>query len=92
MEVRVLFRALSPNNQGVTATEIAPVDTISWPMNEAGDKLVTNVGSGSANRSKSGRSKRKKKQGPQLVVKVGSATVPIYRIESKGRVRFSQLA
>ena len=58
-------------------------------MNEAGDKLVTNVGSGSAIRSKSGRSKRKKKQGPQLVVKVGSATVPIYRIESKGRVRFT---
>lgn len=58
-------------------------------MEEAGDKLVTNVGSGSAIRSKSGRSKRKKKQGPLLVVKAGSATVPIYRIESKGRVRFT---
>jgi len=89
VEVRVLFRALLTHNRRDTATEIAQVDTISWPMNEAGDKLVTNVGSGSAIRSKSERSKRKKKQGPQLVVKVGSATVPIYRIESKGRVRFT---
>ena len=51
-------------------------------MNEAGDKMATNRG----NASPKGRSK---KAGPFHKVKAGSAVVPIYRTESKGRVRFT---
>jgi integrase len=51
-------------------------------MNEAGDKMATNRGEASPK----GRSK---KSGPFLKVKAGSAVVPIYRTESKGRVRFT---
>ena len=51
-------------------------------MNEAGDKMATNRG----NAPPKGRSK---KAGPFLKVKAGSAVVPIYRTESKGRVRFT---
>jgi hypothetical protein len=58
-------------------------------MNEGGDKLVTNAGSDSAIRSKTRRSRGKKKQGPFLKVKAGSAVVPIYQTESKGRVRYT---
>ena len=58
-------------------------------MNEGGDKLVTNAGSDSASRSKTRRSRDRKKQGPFLKVKAGSAVVPIYRTESKGRVRYT---
>jgi len=58
-------------------------------MNTGGDKLVTNAGSGSAIPSKSGRSKRRKKRGPEYVVKFGSATVPVYRMDSGGRQRFT---
>ena len=58
-------------------------------MNEGGDKLVTNVGSDSAIRSKTMRSRGRKKQGPFLKVKAGSAVVPIYQTESKGRVRYT---
>lgn len=89
MEVRVLFRALLFNNQRDTTAEIAAVDTLSHPMNEGGDKMATNPGLNSATRSKTRRSKGKKKQGPVASVKSGSAAVPIYRTESKGRVRFT---
>ncbi len=58
-------------------------------MNEGGDKMATNPGLNSATRSKTRRSKGKKKQGPVASVKSGSAAVPIYRTESKGRVRFT---
>ena len=58
-------------------------------MNEGGDKLVTNAGSDSAIRSKTRRSRGRKKQGPFLKVKAGSAVVPIYQTESKGRVRYT---
>lgn len=58
-------------------------------MNEGGDKLVTNDGSDSAIRSKTKRPRGRKKQGPFLKVKAGSAVVPIYKTESKGRVRYT---
>lgn len=58
-------------------------------MNTGGDKLVTNAGSGSAIPSKSGRSRRRKKRGHECVVKFGSATVPVYRMDSGGRQRFT---
>ena len=51
--------------------------------------MATNVGSAYAARSKTRGSKGRKKQGPFLKVKSGSAVVPIYRTESKGRVRFT---
>lgn len=49
-------------------------------MNEGGDKMVTN-----------GRAKAPtaKKAGPFLKVKAGSAVVPIYQTQSKGRVRYT---
>ena len=40
-------------------------------------------------RSKSKRSNRRKKQGPFLRVKAGSAAVPIYKTETDGRVRYT---
>ncbi len=72
-------------------------------MNTGGDKMVTNAGSEVATRSnpassegeksvraartrKSGKSPRK--PGPLATVKFGSASVPVYRSESNGRVRF----
>ena len=58
-------------------------------MSEAGDKLVTNAGSERAKRSKSRSRATPKKQGPFQKIKFGSAVVPIYRTESKGRVRFT---
>ena len=51
-------------------------------MNEGGDKMVTNEGCAPPK-------KRNKKPGPFLKVKSGSAVVPIYRTESKGRVRYT---
>jgi integrase len=51
-------------------------------MNDAGDKLATNGGGSTSKR-------RGKKAGPFFKVKFGSAVVPIYRTESKGRVRFT---
>jgi integrase len=53
-------------------------------MNEAGDKMVTNCEGASSSRTGKGS----KKKGPFCKVKFGSAVVPIYRTESKGRVRF----
>ncbi|TAE86343.1 MAG: hypothetical protein EAZ82_11240, partial [Verrucomicrobia bacterium] len=58
-------------------------------MNEAGDKMVTNADSERAKRSKSRSRARSNKQGPFLKVKSGSAMVPIYRTESRGRVRYT---
>ena len=57
-------------------------------MNTGGDKLVTNAASALPTNSKPARCGRRKKQGPVAVVKFGSATVPVYRMESGGRVRF----
>ena len=51
-------------------------------MNEGGDKMATNSGDASP-------TVRNKKAGPFHKVKAGSAVVPIYRTESKGRVRFT---
>jgi hypothetical protein len=58
-------------------------------MNEGGDKLVTNNGSESVNRSKIRSCRGEKKRCPFLKVKAGSAVVPIYQRESKGRVRYT---
>jgi hypothetical protein len=58
-------------------------------MNTGGDKLVTNAASAVPTTSKPARCGRRKKPGPAGVVKFGSATVPIYRMESGGRVRFA---
>ena len=44
VEVRVLFRALPLNHQGVAAAPAAEVDGGSSLMNEAGDKMATNRG------------------------------------------------
>ena len=52
-------------------------------MNEAGDKLVTNC-KGTPN----GPTARRGKAGPYATVKFGSASVPIYLLESNGRRRF----
>jgi integrase len=52
-------------------------------MNEAGDKLVTNCG-GLSNI----RAPKREKAGPHATVKFGSASVPIYLLDSKGRRRF----
>jgi integrase len=51
-------------------------------MNEGGDKMATNEGSSSPKQ-------RVKKAGPYNKVKSGSAVVPIYRTESKGRIRYT---
>ncbi len=72
-------------------------------MNEAGDKMVTNPGAVIATRSgrkgwereksperaDGNRTRKKSQPGPCATVKFGSATVPIYRSESKGRIRFT---
>ena len=52
-------------------------------MNAAGDKMVTNSGGNPNSHPRKGG-----KAGPHATVKFGSASVPIYRTESKGRVRF----
>ena len=82
MEVRVLFRALPLNHQGVAAAPTAEVDGGSSLMNEAGDKMATNRG---ATLPKG----RRKKACPFLKVKAGPAVVPIYRTACKGRLRFT---
>ena len=82
MGVRVTFRALSLSNQGESSCNDTVVDTSHTRMNEGGDKMATNVGCAPPK-------KRNKKPGPFLKVKSGSAVVPIYRTESKGRVRYT---
>jgi integrase len=52
-------------------------------MNGAGDKMVTNGKADSKGRSRKGG-----KAGPIATVKFGSASVPIYLSESKGRKRY----
>ena len=52
-------------------------------MNGAGDKMVTN-----GNADSKGRSRKGGKAGPIATVKFGSASVPIYLSESKGRKRY----
>ncbi len=83
------YRAYSIHHQPLTATYSGPVDSPHNPMDGAGDKMVTNAGSKPAKRSKSKRSGKSKKPGPLLNVKFGSSTVPVYRLESGGRIRFS---
>jgi integrase len=69
-------------------------------MSASGDKMVTNRGSEVASHtnpavSEGGKSvrepKRRKsgKPGPHAVVKFGSASVPVYRTQSAGRVRYT---
>ena len=79
----------SPHHQPLTDAIPGLADTPDLGMEGAGDKMATNAGFHSANRSKTKRSKRHKKQGPFLKVKAGSAVVPIYRSESGKRVRFT---
>ena len=52
-------------------------------MNAAGDQVVTN-GNGTSNP----RPRKDGKKGPHATVKFGSVSVPIYRSDSKGRVRY----
>ena len=80
--VRVTFRALSLINQGESSCNDTIVDTSHSLMNEGGDKMATNEGSTSPKQ-------RVKKAGPYHKVKSGSAVVPIYRTESKGRIRYT---
>lgn len=58
-------------------------------MNAGGDKLVTNAALALPTNSKQARGGRRKKQGPVAVMKSGSAAVPVYRMESGGRLRFA---
>lgn len=62
---------------------LVKIDTISSVMNAAGDKMVTNDKGAPAPRPRKGG-----KAGPHAKVKFGSATVPIYLSESRGRKRF----
>jgi len=57
-------------------------------MNTGGDKLVTTAASALPTNSKQSRCDRRKRQGPIAVMKSGSAVVPVYRMESGGRVRW----
>ena len=61
----------------------AKVDAISSTMDEAGDKMVTNDKGTHNSPSRKGG-----KAGPAATVKFGSASVPIYLSESKGRKRY----
>ena len=63
--------------------DLVQVDTFSSVMNAAGDKMVTN-GKGIQNPC----SRKGGKAGPAATVKFGSASVPIYLSESKGRKRY----
>ena len=53
-------------------------------MKSAGDKLVINVGKGPQGGSGKGT-----RTGPVTTVRFGSASVPIYRSQSRGRVRYT---
>jgi integrase len=55
---------------------------------QGGDKLVTNQKNNANSPVKTRVSQRKKKRGPHILVKFGSATVPVYRSDSGGRIRF----
>lgn len=59
------------------------VDSVPNLMNEGGDKLVTN-----GIRIPNACSRKGSKAGPHATVKFGSASVPIYLSESKGRKRY----
>jgi integrase len=62
---------------------LVKIDTVPSVMNASGDKLVTNGKGNSNNRCRKGG-----KVGPAATVKFGSASVPIYLSESKGRKRY----
>ena len=55
---------------------------------QGGDKLVTNQKNNANFPVKSRVPARKKKRSPHILVKFGSATVPVYRSDSGGRIRF----
>ena len=63
--------------------DLVQVDTFSSVMNAAGDKMVTNDKGIQNSPSRNGRKAR-----PTATVKFGSASVPIYLSESKGRKRY----
>ena len=69
-------------NKGIYACDDPLVDMPDTGMNGSGDKVVTKPDSGSTARSR-------KKQGPYLKVKFGSAVVPIYRTIANERTRFT---
>jgi hypothetical protein len=58
-------------------------------MNTGGDKLVTNAASALQSPPSQDVPEGGKKRGPECVVKSGSATVPVYRMDSGGRQRFA---
>jgi hypothetical protein len=60
------------------------VDTLSSVMDEVGDKMVTNCTGTPNTRPRKGG----KNGGPCAKVKFGSASVPIYLSQSKGRTRY----
>lgn len=78
------YRAHHPHYQWVTKDFGLQIDTISSVMEDPGDKMVTTHETAQTPRPQ----KRSTKCGPCATVKFGSAVVPIYRTESKGRVRF----
>jgi integrase len=55
---------------------------------QGGDKWVTNQKNNANFPVKSRVPARKKKRGPHILVKFGSATVPVYRSDSGGRIRY----
>ena len=62
---------------------LGQIDTISGGMSAAGDKMVT-----TGRVSPNPRPRKGGNKGPCAKVKFGSASVPIYLSESKGRKRF----
>jgi hypothetical protein len=62
---------------------LVQIDTIPSVMNGVGDKMVTN-----GKRDSNTRPRKGGKAGPAATVKFGSASVPIYLSESKGRKRY----
>ena len=89
MEVRVLFRALPLNNQGVTEAKSAGVDTISCAMEAPGDKMATTHADLSNPVLCPPAPKRGKHGKPVAMARFGSASVPVYRCGSGGRIRFA---
>jgi integrase len=71
--------------EGLIGMEVDAPATINM---KGGDKLVTNQQNKANFPVKSRVPARKKKRGPHIVVKFGSAKVPVYRSDSGGRTRF----
>jgi hypothetical protein len=77
------------NPQWVTETERGQVDTISSVMEAAGDKMATTHADPSNTVPHPPAPKRGKHGKPVAMARFGSASVPIYRCDSGGRVRFA---